>query len=78
MLDLDVVEVDRREVDFKKNPFSTLYFEDTNPTSTTQRTIKIKNSAPILVPYHWSIYKNKNSNKITLSDEQTHYKIEPY
>lgn len=77
MLDLDIIAVDGREVDFKKNPFSTLYFENTNPTSSTKRTIKIKNSSAILVPFHWSIYKSKNSNKITLSDEQIHYRVEP-
>lgn len=77
MLDLDIIAVDGREVDFKKNPFSTLFFENTNPTSSTKRTITIKNSSPILVPFHWSIYKNKNTNKIILGDEQTHYKVEP-
>jgi hypothetical protein len=35
MLDLDIVEVDGREIDFKKNPFETLFFENTNPTSIT-------------------------------------------
>lgn len=76
-LDLDIVAVDEREVDFKKNPFSTLHFENTNPTSETKRVIKVKNSSPIIVPFHWSIYKNKNSNKIILQDEQTHYRVEP-
>jgi hypothetical protein len=66
MLDLDIIEVDGRSIDFKKNPFSTLFFENTNPTSTTKRTIKMKNSSPILVPFHWSVYKSKNAEKITL------------
>lgn len=68
-LDLDIVAVDDKEVDFKKNPFSTLYFENTNPTSETKRTIRIKNVSPILVPFHWSVYRSKNINKISLSDE---------
>lgn len=76
-LDLDIVAVDSREVDFKKYPFSNLNFENANPTASTRRTIKIKNSSPILVPYHWSIYKEKNANKITLSDENIHYRVEP-
>lgn len=76
-LDLDIVEVDGRVIDFKKNPFETLFFENTNPTSSTKRTIKIKNSSPILVPFHWSVYKNKNSTKISLTDDQTHYRVEP-
>ena len=41
MLDLDIKAVDSREVDFKKNPFSTMFFENTNPTSMTKRIIKI-------------------------------------
>ena len=57
MLDLDIVAVDGKEVDFKANPFETMYFENTNPTSESIRTIKIKNSSPIAVPYHWSIYR---------------------
>jgi hypothetical protein len=69
MLDLDIVEVDGRAIDFKKNPFETLFFENTNPTSTTKRKIKIKNSSPILVPFHWSVYKSKNTVKISLADE---------
>jgi len=69
MLDLDIVEVDGRDIDFKKNPFETLFFENTNPTSMTKRTVKIKNSSPILIPFHWSVYKSKTTNKITLQDE---------
>lgn len=77
MLDLDIVSVDGKEVDFKANPFETMYFENTNPTSESKRTIKIKNSAPIPVPYHWSIYKQKGAQKISLADEETHYRIVP-
>lgn len=77
MLDLDIVSVDNKEVDFKANPFETMYFENTNPTSESRRTIKIKNASPIPVPYHWSIYKQKNSETISLADEETHYRIEP-
>lgn len=46
-MDLDIVSVDDKEVDFKTNPFETMYFENTNPTSESCRKIKIKNSAPI-------------------------------
>ena len=77
MLDLDIVSVDNKEVDFKANPFETMYFENTNPTSESKRTIKIKNSSQIPVPYHWSVYKQKNSETISLADEETHYRIEP-
>ncbi len=77
MLDVDINAIDGREIDFKQNPFSTLHFENTNPTSESRRTIRLKNESPILVPFHWSIYKNKNLNKISLQDEQTHYRVEP-
>ena len=77
MLDLDIISVDNKEVDFKANPFETMYFENTNPTSESMRTIKIKNSSAIAVPYHWSIYKQKNSETISLADEETHYRIVP-
>ena len=77
MLDLDIISVDNKEVDFKANPFETMYFENTNPTSKSTRTIKIKNGAPIGVPFHWSVYRQKNPNKISLADEETHYSISP-
>jgi hypothetical protein len=77
MLDLDIIAVDGKVVDFKKNPFETIYFENTNPTSEIMRTIRIKNTSPIVVPYHWSVYKQKNSTKISLQDEETHYRVTP-
>jgi hypothetical protein len=77
MLDLDIIAVDGKEVDFKANPFETMYFDNTNPTSESKRTIKIRNSSPIPVPFHWSIYKTKSTQKISLADEETHYRIEP-
>ena len=46
-----------QEVNFKENPFETVYFENTNPTSESRRTIRVRNSSPILVPFHWSVYK---------------------
>jgi len=57
MLDLDIESVDGKVVDFKANPLETMYFENTNPTSESRRTIKIKNSSPIPVHYHWSVYR---------------------
>ena len=55
MLDLDIVAVDGKDVDFKANPFETIFFENTNPTAESRRTIKLKNSSPIAVPFHWSM-----------------------
>lgn len=77
MLDLDIVEVDGREVDFKENAFEVMNFENTNPTSVSKRNIKIKNTSSLTVNFHWSIYQQKNSDKICLSEEMTHFKIEP-
>ena len=77
MMDLDIVAVDGKEVNFKENPFETVYFDNTNPTSESKRTVRVKNNSPILVPFHWSIYKLKNSNKISLEDEDTHYRVSP-
>ena len=57
MMDLDIIAVDNKEVNFKENPFETVYFENTNPTSENMRTIRVRNSSPILVPFHWSVYK---------------------
>ena len=57
MIDLDIIAVDGKEVNFKENPFETVYFDNTNPTSESKRTIRVRNSSPILVPFHWSIFK---------------------
>ena len=76
-MDLDIVAVDGKEVNFKENPFETVYFDNTNPTSENKRTMRIKNNSPILVPFHWSVYKQKNSAKISLENEDIHYKVTP-
>ena len=77
MMDLDIIAVDGKEVNFKENPFETVYFENTNPTSENKRVIRVKNTSPILVPFHWSVYKQKNQQKISLENEDTHYRVEP-
>ena len=77
MLDCEVIEVDGRHVDFKVNPFKALSFPNTHPTASSFRKLKIKNLSPILVPYHWSIFRQKETDKISLEDDPTHYRIEP-
>jgi hypothetical protein len=77
MLDLDIIEVDGRPIDLKVNPFTSLNFPSTNPTAITTRRLKVKNSSPILVPFHWSVFKSKASDKITIDEQHTHYRIEP-
>lgn len=77
MIDLDIIAVDGKEVNFKENPFETVYFDNTNPTSESKRVIRVRNSSPILVPFHWSVFKQKNQQKISLESEDTHYRVEP-
>lgn len=77
MMDLDIVAVDGKEVNFKENPFETVYFDNTNPTSESKRVIRVKNNSPILIPFHWSIFKSKDTDKVSLEDQDTHYRIEP-
>ena len=76
-MDLDIIQVDGKEVDFKTNPFDVLNFDNTNPTSESKKVIRVKNNSPILVPFHWSIFKSKDTDKISLEDQDTHYRIEP-
>ena len=61
MIDLEIIAVDGKSVNFKENPFETIYFENTNPTSESRRTITVRNSSLIVIPFHWSIYKQKNA-----------------
>jgi hypothetical protein len=77
MLDVEVVEVDGRPIDFKVNPFSQMHFPDTNPTSVSTRRVSVKNFSPLLVPFHWSIFKTKKSEKIIIDDDFTHFSIQP-
>lgn len=77
MLDVDIIEVDSRPIDLKVNPFTQLHFPSTNPTAMTTRRLKVKNSSPILVPFHWSVFKSKATEKITIDEQHTHYRIEP-
>ena len=77
MIDLEIIAVDGKEVNFKENPFETIYFDNTNPTSESKRTIRVRNSSPIVVPFHWSIFKTRNQQKISLETEETHYRVEP-
>jgi len=77
MLDLEITHVDGKEVDFKSNPFESIFFDNTNPTASSTRTLTVRNTSPITVPFHWSIYKDKNTNKISLEDESCHYGVLP-
>lgn len=76
MLDLDISKVDGWFVDSKKFPIDTIFFESTNPLSESIWELTFKNSCPIPITYHWSIYKSK-AEKIFLEDEPSHYKVNP-
>lgn len=75
MLDLQVSKVDGREVDTTKYPIETLFFPNTNPLSTSYRTLSYKNANPIPITYHWTFFKSK-AEKIFLEDEDPHYKVD--
>ena len=57
MLNLEVISIDGKEVDTKKHPLETLFFEHTNPSSSSTWTITYHNSSPIPVNFHWNIYR---------------------
>ena len=65
------------KLNFKESPLDVIYFKVTKPRSTATRRLKIKNNCGMRVQYHWSIYKTKFVEKISLAGEETHYNIEP-
>ena len=76
-LDLEAISLDSMALNFKENPLSTIHFKVTEPRATTSKKLKIKNNCAMRVQYHWSLYKNKLIDKISLTGEMTHYTIEP-
>lgn len=44
--------------------------------SVSTREITLKNSCPIPISFHWSLYKSK-AGKIFLEDDDLHYKVDP-
>ena len=77
MLDVGISGFDGRAVDTKKHPIETIFFERTNPESSSTRTLKFKNQNDIPVQFHWSLYKDRLDSEIILDEESTHYTIEP-
>lgn len=76
-LNLEATALDAMVLDFKKSPLSVIYFDVTMPRAVTSRKLKVKNHCGMKVMYHWSIYKNKITDKISLSGEETHFIVEP-
>lgn len=77
VLDLEATSLDTMTLNFKESPLSVIYFKVTKPKSVATRTLKIRNNSSMKVQYHWSIYKNKFVEKISLAGEEIHYTIEP-
>lgn len=77
ILDLEATALDAMVLNFKENPLSVIYFNVTKPKSVATRKLKVRNNSSMKVQYHWSIYKNKVVEKISLAGEETHYAIEP-
>ena len=77
VLDLNTTALDTMSLNFKENPLSVIYFNLTKPNSIATRKLKIMNNCSMKVQYHWSIYKSKFVEKISLAGEETHYTIEP-
>ena len=76
-LDLEAVSLDSMVLNLKENPLSAINFKVTEPRSYTSKRLKVKNNCAMRVQYHWSLYKSKIINKISLTGEETHYFIEP-
>jgi len=77
VLDLEATALDSMILNYKENPLSVIYFNVTKPKSIAMRKLKVRNNCGMKVQYHWSIYKNKIVDKISLAGEETHYTIEP-
>jgi hypothetical protein len=76
-LSLEATALDTMKLNFKENPLSVIHFDVTMPNTETSRKLKVRNNCGMKVQYHWSIYKNKITDKISLSGEETHFTIEP-
>jgi len=76
-LSLEATGLDSMVLNFKENPLSVIHFDATMPNTETSRKLKVRNNCEMKVQYHWSIYKNKVTDKISLSGEETHFTIEP-
>ncbi len=77
VLDLEATALDAMTLNFKENPLSVIYFKVTKPRSMATRKLRVRNNCGMKVQYHWSIYKNRFVEKISLVGEETHYTIEP-
>lgn len=77
VMDLCTSALDSMILNFKENPLSVIYFQLTKPNTVAARKLKIINNCSMKVQYHWSIYKSKFVEKISLAGEETHYTIEP-
>lgn len=77
VLDLEAVSLDHMALNFKENPLSTIHFKVTEPRAVGSKKLRVRNNCAMTVQYHWSLYKSKVLDKISLTGEVTHYCIEP-
>lgn len=68
---------ERLDNDSSQDALENINFQPTFPLSTSQKTIKIKNTSCVCVNYHWSIYDFYPENKIKLSSTENFFSISP-
>ena len=76
-LELNVVQIDEKILNFKDNPLSAIWFEESHPNSQCSRDLHIFNASALPVTYHWSTYVNFDE-VISLETQNMHYAIAPY
>lgn len=75
-LGLNVIQIDDKKLNFKENPLSAIWFEESHPKSETSRELHIFNASALPVNYHWSTYVS-HDEVISLDSQIIHYTIVP-
>lgn len=76
-LELNVVQIDDKKLNFQENPLNAVWFEESHPKSESNRVLHIQNASLLPVNYHWSTYSNMEDT-INLDPQNIHYTISPY
>ena len=77
ILDLNVIQIDDKKLNFQENPLDAIWFEESHPKSECSRTLFISNVSPLPVNFHWSTYVNSDE-VISLEAQKNHYTISPF
>lgn len=75
-LELNVVQIDDKKLNFEENPLSAIWFEESHPQSESTRVLHIQNASLLPVSYHWSTYITADE-AISLDPQNIHYTIDP-